>query len=48
MFTILMMIHTFLSMMIGVGVVTGDYTRMAIEIVGLLIIGIIMEALYHD
>ena len=48
MFTILMMIHTFLSMMIGVSVVIGDYTRLAIEIVGLLIIWVIMEALYHD
>lgn len=48
MFTILMMIHTFLSMMIGVSIVTGDYTRMAIEIAGLLIIWLIMEALYHD
>lgn len=48
MFTISMMIHTFLSMMIGVSVVIGDYTRLAIEIVGLLIIWVIMEALYHD
>lgn len=34
MFTISMMIHTFLSMMIGVSVVIGDYISLAIEMVG--------------
>lgn len=48
MFTVLMMIHMFLSMMIGADVATGNYTRMAIEIVGQAIIWAVMEALFHD
>lgn len=48
MLTVLIMIHMFLSMMIGLDVATGNYTRMAIELVGQAIIWVVMEALDHD